>query len=238
MKTANAAKLFTGQPVKKKKTELCRCDAPQDEDDTSESALTYRDPELNFERCRYVKERTFWDFVTSNQWEETLVVTSGRLLNSIVRVVGKMVDERKVRVYKSVSYQSMFSQNPVTLSGGDANMKLGIPVVRITSEYYFPTSSYLIHQNIKDRHYLVDLKKKAIAKFKADANQVLPETQKSANKTSFSINDVTRDYFLPRINATFEEECLTGIQNYQIFRVTSTDSITWKTVRQIIIKKI
>ena len=128
------------------------------------------------------------------------------------------------------------------------------PGRRITKEYYFPDNRTLPSNESDTSSTIV----KAY-KLKRSVNQWLERI--NYRKDDVKLEDVEYlhynnnnnnggdgeegsrdpqfpDYFLPRINYSFEKECEQGIKNFHIFKITSTDSVTWKTKRQILIRKL
>ena len=54
--------------------------------------------------CNKIILRCFWNFVASNQWVDTIKITSGLLLENLVYNINKLIQENEAHVYKSVEY--------------------------------------------------------------------------------------------------------------------------------------
>ena len=59
-----------------------------------------------------------------------------------------------------------------------------------------------------------------------------PPNSSTLNK----VNDIS--FFLPRINNSFQDECLQGVTDFQVFKESITNNRNWQTVGEVIIRKI
>ena len=230
---------------------ICKCKEGVKEDEGAESLVTYHEPLSKTKKSCFIRERSLWSFVNSDQWVDAVVITCGRLLDNLVFSINKLLSRKKILVYKTLQYQTLAGDELQVEKGKEDDMKTLMkermePVRRITKEYYFPATN-----NVSDNFDPSSAIMKAY-KLKQNVNQWL-------ERINYRRDDVTRKdvayldtvtpcndgrgqtypvFFLPRMNRNFESECEQGVRKFHIFKITATDSVSWKTERQILIRKL
>jgi len=243
IRTVNTVKRFNKSPGKSK--ERCRCNEEIEEDESNESTVNYHEPRWKLKRARFMKERSLWDFVNSDQWVDKITITSGRLLENLLCIINILLREKKTCVYKTVQYQPLLANSA---NKPEEKEKL-MHVLRVTKEYYFPAPFNLVSKGSEDKDH--DREPSAISE--GEQKSIAGVNQKIGCNIYNMENDISDvdnllisnedkltypKYFLPRINPTFQEECLQGVCNFQISKITTTDSATWTTERKLFIQRL
>jgi len=251
VRTVNMARRFTIHSTRcRNPKDKCKCHLEQVTKSVIESKLIYTTQDGNIVRSVEVEERLFWDFVRSSIWLVEVKITSGFLLDTLVFHINKLEKEGKLRVYRSVEYHVGESDRQPTTERlpspvfGDGKKEEEEEILRVTTEYYCPSDS-TTSDDCRYRH-LVESRvngpnREAVARSYNNSQDggILSEADINNTWNSVPVNDPdVRRYFQPRIDAMFHDECLKGIEKFQIFKISSTSSATWTTKREIFIRRI
>lgn len=237
LRTVNATKIFTlAKPAARPKPKkLCKCNLPGAGKKISESNIVYTDLIGEVRISRPCIERNFWRFINSNDWVEFVKVTPGALLDSLNHTIHLLMVKQKIIVYKTVEYVNIPpSDEAKETEKGNSKKKNHVKFHRVTKEHFCPIrhrrSSEFKESLIKTLRRIEKYKQQELLQ----QQQMIVENPSDDNTRRLA---ASQKYFLPRANRMFVEDCLDGILDFQLFKITTTSSEDWTTKREIFITR-